>query len=44
MTNGVFCDGHAESISTRCDGGDTTRIAAGTGFLSNDNSMYSTDR
>jgi prepilin-type N-terminal cleavage/methylation domain-containing protein/prepilin-type processing-associated H-X9-DG protein len=44
MTNVVFCDGHADSISTRCDGGDTARIPSGTGFLSNDNSMYSTDR
>jgi prepilin-type N-terminal cleavage/methylation domain-containing protein/prepilin-type processing-associated H-X9-DG protein len=45
-TNVVFCDGHAESLGTACT--DTTpneqkNIAPGTGFLSKDNSLYSTE-
>lgn len=46
-TNVVFCDGHAESIETRCTEStamDKSKIAPGTGFLSNDNSMYETSK
>ena len=41
-TNVAFCDGHAESLADRfsnnADG--ATNVAPGTGFLSNDNTMY----
>lgn len=44
-TNVAFCDGHAKSLSDRytanADGGE--HIAAGTGFLSPDNSLYDLD-
>ncbi|HYF47838.1 MAG TPA: prepilin-type N-terminal cleavage/methylation domain-containing protein [Planctomycetota bacterium] len=41
MTNVIFADGHAESFSKPCvDVPDKGSIAPGTGFLSNDNSMY----
>jgi prepilin-type processing-associated H-X9-DG protein len=45
-TNVVFCDGHTESLDTPCT--DTAprekkNIAPGTGFLSKDNSLYTTD-
>jgi prepilin-type N-terminal cleavage/methylation domain-containing protein/prepilin-type processing-associated H-X9-DG protein len=41
-TNVAFCDGHAESLSTRfSDNADGAEyVAPGTGFLSKDNSMY----
>ncbi|HEX3358292.1 MAG TPA: H-X9-DG-CTERM domain-containing protein [Tepidisphaeraceae bacterium] len=41
-TNVAFCDGHAESLSDRftANADDPTSVAAGTGFLSNDNSLY----
>ena len=42
-TNVAFCDGHAESLGQRFTNtypADKARIAAGTGFLSPDNSMY----
>jgi len=41
-SNAVFCDSHVESLATRCtnnaDG--AAMVAPGTGFLSNDNSLY----
>jgi prepilin-type processing-associated H-X9-DG protein/prepilin-type N-terminal cleavage/methylation domain-containing protein len=43
-TNVAFCDGHAESLRDRFAAtSDTTPPSADTGFLSPDNSMYSTD-
>ena len=40
-TNAVFCDGHAETLSGRYTAtSDPTPPAAGTGFLSPDNSLY----
>ena len=42
LSNGAFCDGHAESLraccTTNADG--ANNVARGTGFLSSDNSMY----
>jgi prepilin-type N-terminal cleavage/methylation domain-containing protein/prepilin-type processing-associated H-X9-DG protein len=38
-TNAVFCDGHAESLRQRFTAGNSN-VAAGTGFLSDDNSLY----
>lgn len=38
-TNVAFCDGHAESLRTRYTGG-SNFVAEGTGFLSEDNSLY----
>lgn len=38
-TNVAFCDGHAESVRRRYTGG-SKAVAAGTGFLSEDNSLY----
>ena len=42
QTNVAFCDGHAESrrerFTANADGADN--VAAGTGFLSVDNSLY----
>ena len=38
-TNVIFCDGHAEAIRRRFDAGNE-HVAAGTGFLSEDNSLY----
>ena len=38
-TNVAFCDGHAESLGTRYTAGNK-RVVAGTGFLSEDNSLY----
>ena len=41
MTNVVFCDAHAETLSARYDRtSDPTPPAPGTGFLSPDNSLY----
>jgi prepilin-type processing-associated H-X9-DG protein len=41
-SNAAFCDSHVESLSTSCtnnaDG--AAMVAPGTGFLSNDNSLY----
>ena len=45
-TNVVFCDGHAESLldrHTQTVAWDIPNIAAGTGFLSDDNSLYALD-
>jgi prepilin-type N-terminal cleavage/methylation domain-containing protein/prepilin-type processing-associated H-X9-DG protein len=43
-TNVVFCDAHAETLSERyVKTSDRTPPAAGTGFLSPDNSMYTGD-
>jgi prepilin-type processing-associated H-X9-DG protein/prepilin-type N-terminal cleavage/methylation domain-containing protein len=43
-TNVVFCDGHAETLRDRFTAtSDTSAPAPDTGFLSTDNSMYSTD-
>jgi prepilin-type processing-associated H-X9-DG protein/prepilin-type N-terminal cleavage/methylation domain-containing protein len=43
-TNVVFCDGHAETLAERYDKtSDPAPPAAGTGFLSPDNSMYTGD-
>jgi len=42
-TNVVFCDAHAETLSQRYTNtyaSDQSQIAPGTGFLSEDNSMY----
>jgi prepilin-type processing-associated H-X9-DG protein len=39
MTNVVFCDGHAESLRDRFTAGNGN-VAEGTGFLSEDNSLY----
>lgn len=45
LSNAGFCDGHVESLRDRhtlnADGAD--RVAAGTGFLSADNSIYDLD-
>ena len=38
-TNAVFCDGHAESLRQRFTAGNA-HVAAGTGFVSEDNSLY----
>jgi prepilin-type processing-associated H-X9-DG protein len=38
-TNAAFCDGHAETLRQRHTGG-SERVASGTGFLSEDNSLY----
>ena len=38
-TNAAFCDGHAEALRQRYDAGNM-HVAAGTGFLSEDNSRY----
>lgn len=38
-TNALFCDGHAESLRQRFDAGNS-HVATGTGFLSEDNSLY----
>jgi prepilin-type processing-associated H-X9-DG protein len=42
LSNAGFCDGHAESLrncyTNNADGAEN--VAAGTGFLSPDNSMY----
>ena len=38
-TNVAFCDGHAEPVRERFTGGNPN-VAAGTGFLSEDNSLY----
>ncbi len=41
-TNVAFCDGHAETLSRRYTStADASGVAAGTGFLSADNSLYS---
>ncbi len=45
-TNVAFCDGHGESfgkIHTKSDEVTETQIAPGTGFLSEDNSLYDLD-
>jgi prepilin-type processing-associated H-X9-DG protein len=45
-TNVVFCDGHAESLGTACtdtEAREKKNIAPGTGFLSRDNSLYTTE-
>jgi prepilin-type processing-associated H-X9-DG protein len=42
MTNAVFCDGHAESIRDRFTAGND-KVVDGTGFLSQDNSLYDLD-
>src|SRR4051794_1184355 len=43
-TNVAFCDGHAETVSDRFTStSDTSPPGPGTGFLSPDNSMYTTD-
>ena len=43
-TNVVFCDGHAETLRDRFTAtSDTSAPGPDTGFLSTDNSMYSTD-
>ena len=39
MTNAAFCDGHAESLRDRFTAGNSN-VADGTGFLSEDNSLY----
>ena len=41
-TNAVFCDGHAESLTQRFTAGNT-HVAAGTGFVSEDNRLYDLD-
>jgi prepilin-type processing-associated H-X9-DG protein len=41
-TNAVFCDGHAESLRQRFSAGNE-HVAAGTGFVSEDNSLYDLD-
>jgi prepilin-type processing-associated H-X9-DG protein/prepilin-type N-terminal cleavage/methylation domain-containing protein len=38
-TNIAFCDGHAETLYQRCTA-QNPLVAPGTGFISNDNSMY----
>ena len=46
MTNVVFCDGHAESLGTRCTetvAGEKANVAPGTGFLSPTNDLYDLD-
>jgi prepilin-type processing-associated H-X9-DG protein len=40
-TNVVYCDGHAESVSTISKTGQNGATATGTGYLSADNSAYS---
>jgi prepilin-type N-terminal cleavage/methylation domain-containing protein/prepilin-type processing-associated H-X9-DG protein len=45
-TNAAFCDGHAESLGTRYTNtvsSSTPFIVKGTGFVSNDNSLYDLD-
>jgi prepilin-type processing-associated H-X9-DG protein len=39
MTNAVFCDGHAESLRDRFTAANAN-VAEGTGYLSEDNSLY----
>ena len=40
-TNAGFCDGHVASLSTCCtNNSENAAVAPGTGFLSNDNSLY----
>jgi prepilin-type processing-associated H-X9-DG protein len=39
FTNAAFCDGHAESLRDRHTA-DNTNVAAGTGFVTADNSLY----
>lgn len=45
QTNVAFCDGHAESVRDvfTANQDDAANVAPGTGFLSADNSAYSTD-
>lgn len=42
-TNAAFCDGHAESILTPAFLRTRTDVAKGTGFISEDNSLYDLD-
>lgn len=41
-TNAAFCDGHAESLRARFTAGNA-HVAGGTGFVSEDNSLYDLD-